>query len=115
MSNDFIYFIFLFDGIAHINLQKLNIYRYDMSYGGDSATPDQCGRESADDITFLEAGDSYIGNTIPSYSQPYCLKAHLQYVLRSWSRSPQMKPELSAFLTFKRTVLIHSASKGGKN
>jgi hypothetical protein len=35
-----------------------------MSYGGDSATPDQCGRESADDITFLEAEDSYIGDTI---------------------------------------------------
>jgi hypothetical protein len=38
-----------------------------MSYGGDSATPDQCGRESADDITFLEAEDSYIGDTILLY------------------------------------------------
>ena len=56
--------------VKTINIANLGIIylwlccRYDAPYGGDSATPDECSRDNVEDITFLEAEDSYIGKQI---------------------------------------------------
>jgi hypothetical protein len=35
--------------------------RFEGPYEGDSTTMDECGRDASEDISFLEAEESYIG------------------------------------------------------